>query len=104
MGSVEASYGFASASLELGYERSTETTTSKEESVSSSETQTMELTTDLTQEVSSVLGREIVSTSSVSETRTCTASCASEDNNQVVIWQWVFEQTDPNAKAATVHT
>merc|ERR1711862_194974 len=99
-----ANYGFASASLELGYERSEEQSSFQEETSSSSQTQTVELTTDISWDVSKLLGREVISTSSISETRTCTAICESEDDNQVIIWQWVYEQTDPNAKAATVHT
>lgn len=101
---VGADYLFASASLELGYERSEEKSSYQEETLSSSETQSVELTKDLTQEVSNALGREVITTSSISETRTCTATCESDDDYQVIIWQWVYEQTDPNAKDATVHT
>merc|ERR1712183_779482 len=77
---VGANYGFASASLELGYERSEEQSSFQEETSSSSQTQTVELTTDISRDVSNLLGREVISTSSISETRTCTATCESEDD------------------------
>jgi len=101
---VEYSTPFVSASVELGYEQSSEQGTFQEETVVNSETRSVDLSTGITQEVSNSIGQEIVRTSSVSETRSCETVCESDDDYQVIIWQWVFEQTDPNTKAATVYT
>lgn len=102
--SVSTNIYFTEATVELGYDKSYETSDFEEETIISSTTRTLNLSTGISENASKSIGSEIVRTSTETVTRTCETSCESSDDNQIIVWQWISEQTDPNAKRATIYT